>query len=89
MNTTTYTDLTGKPYKNYKQHYHDTINFIDDSTNIITLKNSNEIKEYLDNYYLHLHCFYQTNKLFLNSNKTEFIVKETKNITIHIIVKTK
>ena len=53
---------------------HNTINFIDDSTNIISTQNSNEIQNYINNFYLLLEAVYNINNLVINSDKTELMI---------------
>ena len=40
---------------------HLTVNFIDDSTNVITFKESNEVKNYVSQYYELVHKYYTIN----------------------------
>ena len=53
---------------------HKTINYVDDSTNIIGFKNINNITEYLNKYYILLEQFYTINMLQINPDKTKMIV---------------
>ena len=59
---------------NYKKVSHETINFIDDSTSIISFKETNIIKEYLTEYYNLLETFYNANKLKINPDKSKFLI---------------
>ena len=42
---------------------HKTVNFVDDSTNIISTHNAHEIKDYINKFYSLLEAVYNTNKL--------------------------
>ena len=47
-----FTKLTGKPISPTKDIEHSTINFVDDSTNLIMTKDPKILQTYLDNFYL-------------------------------------
>ena len=53
---------------------HLTINYIDDSTNLISDKNRENLICYLTLYYNLLKCYYDANKLVINPDKTELLV---------------
>ena len=53
---------------------HDTYNFVDDSTCIISFPDTRQIKSYLTNMYLLLHSYYTINKLKINSDKTKLMI---------------
>ena len=57
-----------------KNTSHVTIQFIDDSTNIISFKNDNIIKPYLEEYYKLLYDCYTANKLKINPDKTQYLI---------------
>merc|ERR1712240_991041 len=66
---------------------HTTVNFVDDSTNIISTLDTKTIKQYLDKFYNLLEAVYNINKLKINKDKTELLIickqkyrKDTKNI---------
>ena len=66
---------------------HATVNFVDDSTNIISTSNTKTIEEYLNKFYQLLEAVYNINKLKINKDKTELLIvckpksrKDTKNI---------
>ena len=69
---------------------HSTINFVDDSTNLIMTKDPKILQNYLDNFHLLLRNVYNTNKLIINQEKTEIMIacknrhrKLTKNIQMY------
>ena len=85
-----FTKLTGKPLIPTKDFEHSTINFVDDSTNLIMTKDPKILQNYLDNFYLLLRNVYNTNKLIINRDKTEIMIacknrhrKMTKNIQMY------
>ena len=85
-----FTKLTGKPIIDTKDIKHSTINFVDDSTNLIMTKDPKILQAYLDNFYLLLLNVYNTNKLIINQEKTEIMIscknkhrKLTKNIQMY------
>lgn len=51
-----------------------TICYVDDATAIISCKDINILKNYIDNYYKLLEAFYNINHLKLNSDKTKFMI---------------
>ena len=69
---------------------HDTINFVDDSTNIISSPEIPLIQDYINNFYLLLESVYNTNKLIINKDKKELMLickmkfhKLTRNLKIN------
>ena len=66
--------LTSLPKLKNTNIEHNTINFVDDSTNIISSHNSNEIQQYINNFYLLLEAAYNINKLVINKDKTELMI---------------
>ena len=58
----------------YKKVDHLTVNFVDDSTNLISFKETNDIKAYISQYYEILHQYYTANKLKINSDKTKLMI---------------
>ena len=59
---------------------HNTISFVDHTTNVIGFKDHNLIKTYLENYFQFLIKYYNINKLKLNNDKTKLlIVKKSKH----------
>ena len=57
-----------------KNTNHVMIQFIDDSSNIISFKNDNIIKTYLEEYFKLLYDYYTANKLKINPDKTQYII---------------
>merc|ERR1712240_833503 len=82
-----YTEITGMPTIDTKGIEHLTVNFVDDSTNLIITKDVTKLQTYLNGFYILLQKVYHTNKLIINQEKTELMVirknkerKTTKNI---------
>ena len=63
---------------------HLTINFVDDSTNLISFKNASQMEDYLEEYYNLLDNFYTINKLKINNDKTELLISCKANMRVHI-----
>merc|ERR1712115_632175 len=85
-----FTHLTGLPKTITTNTEHNTINFVDDSTNIISPFNSTEIQNYINNFYSLHEAVYNINKLIINKDKTELMIvcknrfrKITKNIQMY------
>ena len=51
-----------------------TINYIDDSSNIISTKDHSHIKHYIEDYYNLLHEFYNINMLKINPDKNKILI---------------
>merc|ERR1712240_282831 len=90
MSDEIFTKLTEKPIIQTKDIEHSTINFVDNSTNIIMTKDPKILQTSLDNFYLLLLNTYNTNKLIINQEKTEIMIvcknkhrKLTKNIQMY------
>ena len=47
---------------------------MDDNSNIISFKNHENIKQYLENYFLLLQKYYNINKVKINSDKTKLAI---------------
>ena len=62
------------------QFDHLTINYIDDSTNLISDTSSQNLINYLTLYYNLLKHYYDSNKLVINPDKTELLVSCKKNL---------
>jgi len=78
LNTDIYYKLGCKTTK-INRTTHSTTSFVDDSTHIISFKDINNIRQYLDNYFVLLQKYYNINKLKLNSNKTKFMIVNNRN----------
>ena len=63
-----------KNVKKYNKIEHLTVNFVDDSTNVITFNDTNHIKSYLTDYYNIINDFYSANKLKINADKTKILI---------------
>ena len=90
MNHDIFTNLTGLPKPISTKIEHNTLNFVDDSTNIISTNNSTEIQNYINIFYSLLEAVYNINKLIINKDKTELMIvcknrfrKTTKNIQMY------
>ena len=89
MHNDIYTTLTQHQQTTTTSINHTTVNFFDDSTNIISTPKINDIQEYIDKFYILLEAVYNINKLKINNEKTELMIicknklrKATKNIQI-------
>ena len=87
MDKEIYTRLTQHQPTTANDISHTTVNFVDDSTNIISSSQTNEIADYTNKFYRLLEAVYNINKLKINNDKTELMVvckpkyrKDTKNI---------
>ena len=69
-----YKDITGRNCLQNNKLLHNSIIFVDDNTNIISGKDYNKINSYLNDFYLLLQKFYNSNKLKINPDKTEMLV---------------
>ena len=90
MNDEIFTTITGNPTIDTKEIEHLTVNFVDDSTNLIISKDRTKLQTYLNNFYILLQKVYHTNKLIINQEKTELMIicknkdrKTTKNIQMY------
>ena len=67
--------ITGRQTKtNYKDISHMTINFIDDSSSIISTADHSHLKHYIEDYYDLLHEYYNINKLKINPEKSSVLL---------------
>ena len=89
MHEDIYTKLTQHQPTTSTNINHTTVNFVNDSTNIISTTKTNEIQDYINKFYRLLEAVYNINKLKINNDKTELMVickakhrKNTKNIQI-------
>ena len=74
MSTDLFYKITGSIYVANDKIDHTTINYVDDSTNIITSQCHKILKEYTDNFYKLLQSYYNINYLKINSDKTKFMI---------------
>merc|ERR1712208_27317 len=74
MNKEIYTQLTQHEQTTSTNINHTTINFVDDSTNIISTTNTDTIQEYLNKFYRLLEAVYNINKLRINNDKTKLLI---------------
>merc|ERR1712082_198481 len=74
MNTVHYDNLTCSKHTVHTDTTHTTVNFVDDSTNLISNKSAHTLTLYLTDFYTLLHSFYTINKLKINADKTELLV---------------
>ena len=61
------------------------IQYVDDSSNLISSNNIDQLDKYIDKYFKILENFYNLNKLTLNSDKTKFMVTCKPNIRCNTI----
>merc|ERR1712115_183544 len=80
----------GLPQKTSTSIEHNTVNVVEDSTNIISTSNSLEIQDYINKFYSLLEAVYNINKFIINKDKTELMIickncfrKLTKNIQMY------
>ena len=69
-----YTAITGRPVFKFTNTTHLTVNFVDDSTNILGTKDFDIIKTYLEQYYCLIKKFYDINKLQINADKNQVCI---------------
>ena len=87
MHSPLYTALTNHQPTTTKNINHCTVNFVDDSTNIISTTKTEDMQEYINKFYNLLEAVHNINKIKINNDKTELMIicknrfrKETKNI---------
>ena len=67
------------------------IQYMDDSTTMITTNDINNIKTYIDKFFITLEQYYKINKLTLNPDKTKFMIickPSTRHLTKNIVLNT-
>merc|ERR1712208_112607 len=74
MNKEIYTQLTQHQQTTSTNINHTTINFVDDSTNIISTANTHEIQDYINKFYRLLEAVYNINILKINNDKMELLI---------------
>ena len=89
MHNNIFTSLTKHQPTTTKNINHCTVNFVDDSTNIISTNNVEDIQQYINKFYELLEAVYNINKLKINNEKMELMIicknkfrKATKHIQI-------
>ena len=82
--------LTNIHTTQYNDIMHTTVNYVDDSTSIISSKTTTQLQTYIDNYYKLIDSYYNINYFKINPDKTKFIItskpthrQNTKDIIIH------
>ena len=74
MGTIHFDFITQTQHQQHNNVNHTTVNFVDDSTNIISHTNPQQLTLYLTQFYTLLHAFYTINKLKINADKTELLL---------------
>ena len=81
MGTQIYNKLTGDNNDfNSSNASNYVIQYVDDSSNLISTANANHLNIYVDKYFNILEQFYNLNKLTLNSDKTKSMIVCKPNI---------
>ena len=90
MNDNLFTKITNSDKIKFNDTTHTTINYVDDSTNLITNNNVKNLQEYIDKFYLLLESYYNINFLKINADNSKVMItckpkfrKYTKNIVLH------
>ena len=74
MNKDIFNKLTGLPQTTSTNMHYYSVNFVDDSTNIISTTNGPEMQDYINKFYSLLEAVYNTNKLIINNDKTKLMI---------------
>merc|ERR1712240_711896 len=75
IDNTNYNDITQTNMtNNYTKTRHDTINYVDDSTNITSNTDHDILQDYINDFYRLLEVYYDINKLKINSDKSKILV---------------
>ena len=74
MSHNMYCSLTNTPSPEINNIKHTTINYVDDSTSIISSNSAHELQIYLNHFYKLLESYYNINFLKINPDKTKFII---------------
>ena len=74
MGTDYYEQITGQKKMTNIYIDHIIINYVDDSTNIISSDYNDQLQKYIDQYYLLLTNYYDINYLKINSDKSTLLV---------------
>ena len=62
---------------------HNIIQYVDDSTNIITTNDSQQLQTYINQYFKILEYYYNTNKLLINSDKSKLLISCKPSLRTH------
>merc|ERR1712240_799217 len=74
MGTYYYEQITGQKTNDDFDIDHIIINYVDDSTNIISSDNKDQLQKYIDQYYILLTHYYDINYVKINSDKSTLLV---------------
>ena len=75
MDKTIYNQLTNDSLTNdYTNIQHMTINYVDDSTNIISTDDYKLLQQYINDFYKLLETYYDINKLKINADKSKILI---------------
>ena len=67
-------DITEEVKNNDNEIDHKVTNFVDDSNSVISSKNEDKLKEYLEKYTMIMKIFYSANFLKMNQSKTNIMI---------------
>ena len=75
MDDPIYTKITdGLKVEQFVGIYHKIVNYVDDSTNMVSTKSKEHLQEYINNYFVLLEKFYNINKLLINPDKSKLVI---------------
>ena len=75
MDRTNYNNITNDNITtDYNNKTQDTINYVDDSTNIIASNDYSQIQNYINDFYKLLETYYDINKLKIKADKSKIII---------------
>ena len=74
MNNDIAENITNRKFTQYINIQHKTVNFVDDSTSVISGHNLKHLQDYTTDYYTLIHSYYTINKLLIKPDKTKFII---------------
>ena len=74
MGDNIFTEITGYKCNKFSDVKQLTVNFVDDTSSMISSGNSSYVKSYLSDYYNLLHNYYLINHLFVNGDKTNLLL---------------
>ena len=58
----------------YDKITHETLNYVDDSTNIISTTDTGQLQLYINDFYRLLETYYDINKLKINADKSKILI---------------